>query len=191
MDILTVIFFILLVILFLSFIFLLIRSKNGRGIAGEIVVREELSKLDKLEYLILNDIHVGKSQIDHIVVSRYGVFVIETKNWSGTIYGRGWDKYWNQYVKGKNRKISSPYNPKYQNETHISSLREFLSEYPNLNFISIIAVSGAIERKIYKDPCIKISEVIDKIYSYKEPVISSQERDEVYKKLSGLNSLVG
>lgn len=186
MDILNVIFFILLVIVFLSFIFLLIKSKNGRGIAGEIVVREELNKLDKFEYLILNDIHVEKSQIDHIVVSRFGVFVIETKNWSGILYGRGWDRYWDQYVNGKHKKISSPNNPKYQNKAHISSLKEFLHEYPNLPFISIIAVSGSTKRKIYKDPCIKISEVNKKIYSYSELVISAKVRDEIYKKLSQL-----
>ena len=45
-----------------------------------------LSSLDENEYKVLNDVMVrtqnGKtSQIDHIVVSAYGIFVIETKNY--------------------------------------------------------------------------------------------------------------
>ena len=43
------------------------------------------------EYYIFNDVILdtgqGTTQIDHIVVSKYGVFAIETKNYRGEIYG--------------------------------------------------------------------------------------------------------
>lgn len=170
--------------LFLAFVYWLIIFKKGKGKSGELVVKTVLNKLDKKEYKILNDIKIEKYQIDHIVVSKYGIFVIETKNWSGKIYGRGWDSKWEQYVDGIGTPISSPKNPKYQNKAHIYILEKFLNEYENLPFISIIATAGELQRKIFKDPCIKISELIQVIHSYKEPLISETVRDDIYEKLS-------
>ncbi len=69
----------------LFFIAALIVDKNRTkiiGFAGEFWVRKELNKLPK-EYLYLSDVMLevdGKTtQIDHIVFSKYGIFVIETK----------------------------------------------------------------------------------------------------------------
>ena len=43
------------------------------------------------EYVDLNNVTIrtrrGTTQIDHVIVSRYGVFVVETKNMSGWIFG--------------------------------------------------------------------------------------------------------
>ena len=56
------------------------------GKAGEYHVKNELKKLPKKKYLILNDVMVEHSnvtyQIDHIVVSEFGIFVIETKQYN-------------------------------------------------------------------------------------------------------------
>ena len=55
-----------------------------RGFMGEFWVKQELKKLPKKKYIILNDIMLedtnGTHQIDHIVISRYGIYVIEMKN---------------------------------------------------------------------------------------------------------------
>ena len=62
-----------------------------QGIIGERSVASFLSALDSKKYLIINDLMIeneGKtSQIDHVIVSNYGVFVIETKNYDGWILG--------------------------------------------------------------------------------------------------------
>ena len=54
------------------------------------------------EYTIINDLMLstekGTTQIDHVVVSRYGVFVIETKNYQGEIYGDDNRKEWTQMI---------------------------------------------------------------------------------------------
>ena len=62
-----------------------------RGIIGEKRVRKHLDRLPKEHYSVLNNVMVkakkGTSQIDHIVISSHGIFVIETKNYKGWIHG--------------------------------------------------------------------------------------------------------
>lgn len=69
-----------------------------KGFMGEFWVKLELKKLDKSKYKILNDIMIkdanGTHQIDHIVLSNYGLFVIEMKNYYGLIKGKENDYKW-------------------------------------------------------------------------------------------------
>ncbi|MEC2745716.1 nuclease-related domain-containing protein, partial [Bacillus cereus] len=63
-----------------------------KGKAGEKLVKRILSKLDSQSYCVLHDVTVNTeygdtTQIDHIVIAETGVFVIETKNYEGWIYG--------------------------------------------------------------------------------------------------------
>lgn len=74
-------------------------SPDNIGKAGEKRVARKLDWLPK-EYIILNDIMLptqyGTTQIDHIVVSPYGIFVIETKNYKGWIFGHENSEEWKQ-----------------------------------------------------------------------------------------------
>ena len=68
------------------------------GFFGEFWTRRELKKLNK-EYKVINDVMIktedGKThQIDHIVISKYGIFVIETKQLNAYIIGNDYDKNW-------------------------------------------------------------------------------------------------
>ena len=71
------------------------------GKYGEIRVARKLDWLSK-EYITLNDVllptHYGTTQIDHIVVSPYGIVVIETKNYKGWIFGTERQKIWTQKI---------------------------------------------------------------------------------------------
>ncbi len=173
--------------LFLCLVIGLITTKKGKGIAGEYVVSRYLDKLDKSKYFTINDITLKNngmtSQIDHIVVSCYGIFVIETKNWKGSIYGSRWGNEIYQYLGGKKY---THQNPIKQNNGHIKCLKEVLSNYPNLEYISIVAFGGYSKRKIKDDISIKISEILDTIKQYTEEVISEIDRDSVYAKLERL-----
>lgn len=75
-------------------------SPEIKGIVGEMVVANELAQLDKQYFHVFNDvlIEIGNTscQIDHIVVSIFGIFVIETKNYGGTIYDHENDNKWTQ-----------------------------------------------------------------------------------------------
>lgn len=58
-------------------------------------------------YITQNDIllftHYGTIQIDHIVVSQYGIFVVETKNYKGWVFGHENSEEWKQSLLGKKR----------------------------------------------------------------------------------------
>ena len=82
---------ILLFLVILGFIFLVKKIPEIRGHIEEKKVSAFLATLPSYEYKIFNDILLatesGTTQIDHIVVSRFGIFVIETKNYRGWITG--------------------------------------------------------------------------------------------------------
>lgn len=113
-----------------------------RGIMGEFWVKLELKKLPKDKYIVLNDVMIknesGTHQIDHIVLSNYGVFVIEMKNYYGLIRGKEYDNKWCQYLgKTKNYFV----NPIHQNYGHIKSLSDLL-KLDEKYFISIVCFSN-------------------------------------------------
>ncbi len=78
-------------ILFFGLIILLRWLIPSKGKVGEKVVAGKLDHLPEDQYRVLNNVTIptpkGSSQIDHLVVSIYGIFVIETKNYNGWIYG--------------------------------------------------------------------------------------------------------
>ena len=77
----------LLLIIVVTISFYRINLPTIKGAIGESRIARQLSKLKDDQYKILNDVLIKtgdrSSQIDHIVVSVYGIYVIETKNYSG------------------------------------------------------------------------------------------------------------
>ena len=83
---------------------IIMSSPDNIGKVGERKVSRKLNWLSK-EYITLNDIMIpteyGTTQIDHVVVSPYGIFVIETKNYKGWILGDERADEWTQSLLGK------------------------------------------------------------------------------------------
>lgn len=95
----------------------------NKGIKGESVVAEYLNQLPK-DYFIFNDVKFPGSygNLDHIVVGPNGIYVIETKNYSGFFIVR--DREW-FYKSGKTIKIARS-QPGKQVMANAISLRKFL-----------------------------------------------------------------
>lgn len=99
-----------MVILFICIAVLLIvwrvwlSKPENIGKMGERRVARKLNWLSN-EYITLNDVllptRYGTTQIDHIVVSPYAIFVIETKNYKGWIFGHQDSEEWKQSLLGK------------------------------------------------------------------------------------------
>jgi len=74
-----------------------------KGYIGEKTINFMLKKLPE-DYKIVNDIFIKNdgcsSQIDHIIISKFGIFVIETKTYKGWIYGKEKQKQWTQNLYG-------------------------------------------------------------------------------------------
>ncbi len=113
-----------------------------KGFIGETLVSTVLSGLPKEEYVLLNDVMLekenGSTQIDHVLVSIYGIFVIETKNYEGWITGSEKSSKWTQNIYGKKTPFMNPLN---QNYGHICALSKLL-DLPEDKFISIVAFAG-------------------------------------------------
>lgn len=84
------------------------------------------------------------SEIDSILINKYGIFVIESKGFSGWIFGNETQKEWTQVIyKNKNRF----YNPIMQNRNHIKSLANILKIKDMNIFRSYIVFSERCELK--------------------------------------------
>lgn len=155
------------------------------GFFGEFWTKKELKKLPK-EYIVLNDImfsiNNSTHQIDHIVVSKFGIFVIETKQYNGFITGEKYDAKWVRHV-GKKKYYYT--NPIKQNYGHILSLNELLNLGTD-KFINIVSVPSSAKLKINDDgEIVRNGEVVNKILSYKNEVINN--KDEIVKIILNSN----
>ena len=116
---------------------------------GELLVRKAIKKhFHSPNYHLLNHITLkhGKSttQIDHILVSSYGVFVIETKNYKGWIFANPKHETWTQVLFKAKFKFQ---NPIYQNHRHVVAVRELLDFLPQETIKSVVVFSGDAEFK--------------------------------------------
>ncbi|WP_025785942.1 NERD domain-containing protein [Sporosarcina sp. D27] len=161
-----------------------------RGAIGEWMVNRKLTKLGA-EYHIFADVYVpngegGYTQVDHIVLSPYGVFVIETKHYSGWIYGSERQKNWTQVIYKRKERL---YNPIWQNYGHIQSLKGYLHK-EELDVHSIISFSSDATFK-FKEPfetayVIHVNELNRVIKNYHETVFTEIELSHMNQSLEKL-----
>lgn len=101
---------------------------NLRGWFGELkcAIAQRLF-LDRNTYHCFNNLIVktrrGTTQIDHVIMSRYGIFVVEAKYRSGWIFGDEHSRYWTQVLFRKKDQFP---NPLHQNFGHMKALEEHL-----------------------------------------------------------------
>ena len=150
-----------------------------KGWFGETLLHRHLQlHLDKKLYIVLHDIMLPTddgttTQIDHIIVSQWGVFVIETKTYSGWIYGDEYEPQWT--VVHFNRKDRFQ-NPLRQNYKHIATLSERLGiskEY----FRTVIAFSGESKFKTEMAPEVMMfGDVADYIKNQSKDILIPPEQ---------------
>jgi hypothetical protein len=168
----------ILAVLVLLLVFLI--SPKGKGLIGELWVRVILGRDKENEKRVFHDYYLMANdrtvQIDHMLVCKKGVIVIETKNFSGRIYGNDNEQNWLQvlnYGKVKNKF----YNPVKQNGTHCFFIKKIINEdkvpiisvvvflKSNTKYINSSSVVGAegLSKHINKFPDILTGAEIEKI----------------------------
>ncbi|TCB37598.1 NERD domain-containing protein [Acinetobacter sp. ANC 4910] len=114
-----------------------------KGKMGEFAVAAHAKLyLDQDSYTLLNDCTLPDeqnqtTQIDHILLSPFGIFVIETKNYKGWIFGGQHQKMWTQKIYKKSFKFQ---NPLHQNYKHQKVLEAVLSDIVEPQFIHSLVV---------------------------------------------------
>lgn len=133
----------LLWLLLLAVVLFLLKLPAVRGAIGELAVRLIVwLRLPRRAYHSVHDLILpasdGTTQIDHVIVSRYGIFVIETKNMQGWIFGSEHQPKWTQ----RTRRGKYPFqNPLRQNYKHTKAIEAFL-ELPPEVVHSVVVFSG-------------------------------------------------
>ena len=159
-----------------------------KGWFGETAVAVILSRLNPEEYQTINDVIVktkrGTSQIDHVVISLYGIFVIETKNYKGWITGTDYSEQWTKNMYGKKYKFR---NPIIQNYGHVKALEEVLGLNED-SFIPIVVFSNDSELKVKTErPVVYTTKLIKEIRKYSELKFTKEEINELVSKINELN----
>jgi hypothetical protein len=111
---------------------------------GEAAVRSALSgRAGDPAFHLMNDVTLpyldGTTQIDHVLVSTGGVFVIESKHYTGWIFGDERSTKWTQVIYHKKSHFQ---NPIHQNAKHVQAIRALLDFLPPEHVHSIVVFTG-------------------------------------------------
>lgn len=167
------------------------------GQKGEYLIYEHLKKEENKGARFLFNLYIPKkdgqtSEIDVLMICSDGIFVFESKNFSGWIFGDERRKNWCQIFpsgKGKSKKEFF-YNPIMQNRSHIKHLKALLGD--NINMYSVIVFSDRCKLKkitVHSDnvKVIHRYDVSNAVRSYRrentEPCMNDEYIGRIYKLL--------
>lgn len=119
-----------------------------KGESGEAAVGMLLRKLPEDKYTILHNVLLkterGSSQIDYVVVSVYGVFIIEVKNYTGWITGSETTSQWTQTIYHSKHHFM---NPIHQNYGHVKAIEALIND-PSVPIFPIVTFPGDCTLKL-------------------------------------------
>ena len=157
-------------------------STVSRGNKGEKAVITKL-KHEKKYHRVINDaiFLTEKSemthQIDHILIHPHGVFVIETKNYFGTIISDTGEPFWIKEIRGERTKIS---NPLIQNKSHAKIINRILEKKYDVVPVVVFVKNNA--PYMGDENVINLKDLILFIESYPYiKILDRKEIDEIYK----------
>jgi len=142
---------------------------------GELVVSRALAvNFPPPAYHLLNSVTLsvddGTTQIDHVLVSRFGVFVIETKQYQGWIFADARSPVWTQVLFKRRYKFQ---NPLHQNFKHVKAVQALLEFMPAEHVRSVVVFAGEGEFRTRRpDGVFSTAELVDHIRGFDEEVMS-------------------
>lgn len=156
---------------------------QDEGEAGEEIVASILGGSVAGEKYVFNDLLFKTSerhscQIDHVVINKHGIFVIETKNYSGCIYGEENAREWTQILGNVTNKF---YNPVMQNSTHIYQLSKRLG-VKNV-FKNIVVFMPKADISCVKSDCVFYATDLPEILASSSPAVLSRAQIERCNKV--------
>lgn len=163
----------------------ILKTRWFKGLIGEALVkfaaklRLPAHSYHRLHHVTLTTAN-GSTQIDHIFISRFGIFVVETKNMKGSISGGAHQAQWTQHLAQQTFTFQ---NPLRQNYKHILALDALLN-IPTNALHSIVAFVGA---STFKSPLpanvTRGMGYIAYIKSFREVVLSEQQVQDVLQQI--------
>ena len=163
----------------------LVKSPWFKGICGEFQVNMLLKLyLSKDEYRLIKDVTLctdeGTTQIDHILVSNYGIFVIETKNMKGWIYGSPNQKTWTQKIY---RHTSKFQNPLHQNYKHTKTLEKILNLAPDSTYSVVVFIGDSTFKTELPENVTYARGCIEYIKSKKTKILTASQVSDAVREI--------
>lgn len=165
---------------------------SNKGDYGQYQISLELEEIEGYKKILYNlniptQTKTTDAEIDIVFINSTGIYVIESKNYSGWIYGNANNNQWVQTFKTKHGvKKYKFYNPILQNAKHIEILKRHLKDYQNINYYSLIIFGNDCILKTEDTENMVITTLdtkatINKIK--KNATLSNEQINDIYEKL--------
>ena len=168
-------------------------EKEFKGVLGESLTELLLQKNIHVYKQIIRDLIIPAednktTQIDNVLITAKGIFVIENKNLSGILKN---DASGNWYSILNKETYPIRYNPILQNEYHIKCLQRLLNKDKNIFYSFIVLGYNSInEINVQTNSNVKVikideleQEIVNLLLNIKENKLSHEEIDDIYLKL--------
>jgi hypothetical protein len=155
------------------------RSRHLMEHVGEAAVRRLLTRAFQTDsYHLLNNVTLptadGTTQIDHILVSSAGVFVIETKHYSHWLFADSKSRQWTQVLAG-GKKFQFQ-NPLQQNYKHLKVVQSLLGFIAHDAFYPVVVFTGSAKFKTSKpEGVFTPSQLVSYINSKQDTKLTSEQ----------------
>ncbi|MBR1453561.1 MAG: NERD domain-containing protein, partial [Lachnospiraceae bacterium] len=158
------------------------------GDTGELELSSVLKSLPDYYHIIDNVMlktKKGTTQIDHIIVSPFGIFVVETKNHKGMIFGDTYGQVWTQVLRNGHFLI---YNPIKQNEGHIKHLSNAIKIPANyMQGVIVFTNRNADLRNIDCPWCFNIDMLYEFITSFNRQIFNGKQMRQIIERIDKVN----
>ena len=162
-----------------------LRTRTVKGHVGEFMINVAARwRLPAKTYRRLNNITLptpdGTTQIDHVIVCPYGVFVIETKFMQGVLCGRAEERHWTQRIGRRSYRFQ---NPLRQNFKHVQALKTLL-DLPDAVIHSVVVFMGDGRFKTERPANVLLGgRYVTYIKSFRTPVLTDRQVEETLQKI--------
>jgi hypothetical protein len=186
------VYYVLDVVMATLVIFLIYKIPYIVGWWGERFVSSKFAELPREKYKIFHNLllplnnEIKTTQIDHVIVSNYGIFIIETKSYGGSITGDNRDRKWTQFLHTSKKPI---HNPEHQNYAHERAIEMLIRPlFPNVPIIGFIAFPSAKRIQIIGTSNVgHARDIIAKIKNYNDLVISDNDKEKIIDIIENAN----
>lgn len=168
------------------------RPKVSSHVRCEQGVSYALRSLDPRSYVVLDNLilnsngNTAHAEIDHIVVSPYGIFCVVTKSHQGYIYGSRKSARWYQYLGNYKFPINNPFR---QNYKHVKALDNLLDSSLKTNIHSYAVFPNAKKVKVDgEDGVATVEELVRNISQKKEIIYNKSDCEHIIKLLAQAKS---
>ncbi|MDN5275788.1 MAG: hypothetical protein JWN33_437 [Candidatus Saccharibacteria bacterium] len=168
------------------------RPQFTKSKLAELKVNEALRKIDLKSYVVFENVilpstgNTAHTEIDHIVVSPYGIFCIETKSHSGSIYAYEKNKSWVQYLGNQRYTFHNACRQNYKHIKAIEALVGTILKAPVHSFVVFPNAHKVVTdgKSVYAN----VNTVVERIHQHQRPVYNIDECTRILRSLAYASS---